>query len=135
MARRDQQELIYEMLEELGILEVTEYLKIKNKPYMDLNVDRLSGNVISMAHNYIQNGDVMADPDMTIEIYPDQRRAEALTFQNDGVGVWQAVYNYDDQGRKVAVRPRLKKELNSFLVQWLRNLKAQGFHLQPKLAA
>lgn len=135
MARRDQNQLIYEMLEELGVLEVTEYLKIKNEPYMDLNVDRLHGNVISMAHNYVQNGDLMADPDMTIEIYPEQRRAEALTFQNDGLGIWQTVYNYDDQGRKVAVRPRLKRELNSFLLQWLRNLKSQGFHLQPKLAA
>lgn len=135
MARKDVHRQIYQLLEELGILEVGEYLKIKNEPYMDLNVDRLHGNVISMAHNYLQNGDVMADPDMTIEIYPDKREAEALTFQNDGFGLWQTVYNYDDQGRKVAVRPRLKRELNSFLLQWLKNLKAQGFGEQPKLAA
>lgn len=98
------------------------YLKIENKPYMTLHVDRLGSDRLSMAHNYNQNGDVMADPDMEIRVNVDLKMAEALTFQQDGLGIYQVVY--PEPGK---VYPKLKQELNSFLRQWLKNIKAQGF--------
>ena len=108
------------------------YAKLKAEGYMDLNIDvqnwKEDGQKgtfrISMAHNFIQNGDVMADPDMEIRIHKDMKMAEALTYQLDSLGIYQTVYQERD-GRQM-VNPRLKKELNSFLAQWLRNIKAQG---------
>ena len=98
---------------------------------MDLNYDRLgcrdenSNNCASsdmaLAHNYIQNGDVMADPDMEIRIYPEIKYAEALTYQLDGLGIFQRVY--PEPGK---VYPKLKRELNKFLNQWLKNCIDQG---------
>ena len=59
-----------------------EYKKMQSKNFMDLNMDVLSisntETIISMAHNFIQEGDVMADPDMEIRIIPDKQMIEAL---------------------------------------------------------
>lgn len=94
---------------------------------MDLSIDFIrktddGAYIIAMAHNYIQNGDVMADPDMEIKIYPETKMAEALTYQQDGLGIYQKVY--PEPGK---VYPKLKKQLNSFLNKWLSNIKMQGF--------
>jgi len=127
-------EIMYEKLVKLGIinldgsLKFDEYLKLKSRNFMDLNIDHLShkdddrGIVISLAHNYIQNGDVMADPDMEIKIIPSMKMVEALTFQQDNMGIYHQVYFED--GR---FNPRMKKELNNFLNSWLKNLIEQGF--------
>jgi len=111
-----------------GSLKFNEYLKLKSGIFMDLNIDHLSHKdddrsiVISMAHNYIQDGDVMADPDMEVRIIPSMQMAEALTFQQDSTGTYQQVYLED--GR---FYPILKKDLNDFLNYWLKNLIEQGF--------
>lgn len=119
-------ETIYNKLETLGITELTEYKKLKSDGYMDLSIDILSDTDeekhIAMAHNFIQNGDVMADPDMEIRIYKKTKMAEALTYQLSSMGIFQRVY--PELGK---VHPKLKKQLNSFLNQWLTNLKNQGF--------
>jgi hypothetical protein len=53
--------------------------------------------------------------------------AEPISYQNDFVGVVQEVYDYDDAGRRIRIRPKLKTELRSFARTWFRNLRAQGF--------
>ncbi|MCG7847639.1 MAG: DUF1249 domain-containing protein [ANME-2 cluster archaeon] len=127
-------ETMYDKLVKLGIinqdgsLKFDEYLKLKSGSFMDLNIDHLSHKdddrsiVISLAHNYNQNGDVMADPDMEIRIIPSMKMVEALTFQQDNMGIYQQVYLED--GR---FYPSLKIELNKFLNSWLKNLIEQGF--------
>lgn len=127
-------ETMYEKLVKLGIinqngsLKFNEYLKLKSGSFMDLHIDHLSHKddarsiVISLAHNYIQNGDVMADPDMEVRIIPSMKMVEALTFQQDSTGTYQQVYLLD--GR---FYPTLKKDLNNFLNSWLKNLIEQGF--------
>lgn len=101
--------------------------KMKSGAFMDLNLDFLikteEGIVIAMAHNYIQNGDVMADPDMEIRIVPEMKMVEALSYRLDSMGIYQNVYTEDGK----AFSPQLKKELNSFLGKWLKNLLDQGF--------
>lgn len=132
---------IYKRLSDLADLEkiqLGDAIKLKSDGFMDLNIDVLEKvtNIdkvmtekkirIAMAHNYIQNGDVMADPDMEIFIYPEVKRAEALTYQQDGLGIYQEVY-FEKDG-KMLMWPKLKKDLNSFLLQWLKNLEMQGFY-------
>ena len=120
-------ETIYQKLETLGVTEINEYKKLEAGGFMDLNIDILSDNdevkIIAMAHNFTQNGDVMADPDMEIRIYKKTGMAEALTFQQDSLGIFQRVYLDND----TKVDLQAKKDLNKFLNQWLTNLKSQGF--------
>lgn len=112
-----------------GELQFKEAVKIQKKHYMDLNFDYLEkdeqGQVIAMAHNYIQYGDVMADPDMQVRIIPEMHSIEALTYQLDSMGIFQQVY--PEKGK---VNIQAKKELNSFLEKWLINLIDQGFKLE-----
>jgi uncharacterized protein YqiB (DUF1249 family) len=102
--------------------------KLKAAGFMDLNIDILQRENnkinIAMAHNYEQNGDLVPDPDMEIEIDLLNKTAEALSFQN--TYLYSRVYDYNEKGEKQFVRPKTKKELNSFLETWTKNIIAQG---------
>lgn len=114
------------IINEKGELQFKEALKLKSGAYMDLNLDYLQkdeqGEIIAMAHNYEQNGDIMANPDMQIRIIPEMHSIEALTYQLDSMGIYQEVYPEPNK-----VNPKVKKELNAFLETWLKNLIVQGF--------
>ena len=124
----------YKKLEKLGIVrfleEKHENAKLKSGSFMDLNLDRLYEEKdfveFAMAHNYIQNGDVIADPDMQIRYYPERKMIEAVTYQ-DSLGYRQV---YFEDGKKVDLKA--KRELNTFLGQWLTNLINQRFQFQPE---
>ena len=85
--------------------------------------------LIALSHYGEQQGDLMRDPEMIVEIHtsasPDI--AEPLSFRNDDMGLRQEVYRYDDSGKKTHVNTRLKQELTSFAKTWFKNLKNQGF--------
>jgi uncharacterized protein YqiB (DUF1249 family) len=122
-------EIIFARLQELGILDKdgimhASYLRFESPGLMDLYVDRLTDNTISLAHNGKQNGDVMADPDMEVRINKEGKMAEALSFQNDYLGIYQVVY--PDSG---SYYPLLKKELNEFLNDWLQNMIEANYQL------
>jgi uncharacterized protein YqiB (DUF1249 family) len=128
--RRTVYEMIFARLQQMGIIDESgkmqaDYMKFVSSGLMPLNVDKLTSDTIALAHNGKQNGDVMADPDMEIRIYPDMKMAEALTFRNDYIGIYQEVY--PEPGKYY---PRLKKELNGFLNDWLKNMiEVQNYQL------
>ena len=140
--RKSIHERIFDKLEKLGIIELGQQVEARKSiidpsgTMMDLNYDYLGisdaphSYNIALAHNYIQNGDVMADPDMEIRIYPKARYAEALSYQLDGLGIYQVVY--PEPGK---VYPKLKKDLNTFLNQWLKNCIDQGHSFADKAEA
>jgi len=86
---------------------------------MDLHVDILywEGDTarIAIAHNYIQNGAVIPDPDMELLVDFKKQTVEAKTFQN--IYAYSAVEDGNDA---------LQDELNQFLAMWLNNLIEQG---------
>jgi uncharacterized protein YqiB (DUF1249 family) len=59
----------------------------------------------------------MADPDMRVWIHAEHKDAEALSYQNDYMGVYQEVYSSPGN-----FNPKLKKDLNEFLADWLHNI-------------
>lgn len=130
----------FKKLVRLGVIKVEEGkpLKVRRVGYksvsagfMPLCYDRLNhldgfigeGTIaFSLAHYFEQNGDLCCDPDMVIVLHPLMRMVEAISFQQAMPPVYQEVYSSDGKG----VRPKLKKELNAFLGQWLTNLLNQG---------
>ena len=96
--------------------------------YMDLNLDVLKRGkdktVIALSHYYKHRGDMIADPDMVLAVYPDRAMVEALTYQD--CYRYQEVYS--DGGRIVDIQA--KRELNKFLLQWLGNLIIQGHRIR-----
>jgi len=102
-----------------------DYLKIESNGFMDLNIDKLSSNRIAMAHNCVVEGDVVADPDMEVIINFEYKIVYPVTYQ-DSFG-YQEAYEFDSNGKAIGVNERVKRELEEFFGQWLRNLKMQGF--------
>jgi uncharacterized protein YqiB (DUF1249 family) len=133
--RKSIYEANFDRLEKLGILNCLEKnnsAKSESSGFMDLCLERIGDNdnapneensyTISLAHYYKANGDLCADPDMEILIIPSKRSAHALAFQMPNY--YQVVYP-----RKGYVNRSQLKEQNSFLRQWLINLKNQGHNL------
>lgn len=88
------------------------------------SLDGTSGNgegiAMSLAYYFEQNGDLCKDPKMVVLIYPSQRMVETLTFEMSIPPIYQQVF--PEPGKVI---PQLRKELNSFLRQWLNKLIEQ----------
>lgn len=119
-------ERIFRKLEKIlgNLEEIPEYQKFRSAGFMDLGVDRLRRDEVSvtiaLSHYFKQNGDMIPDPDMEVRIYPGIKMAEALTLQ-DSFNYRQV---YPEPGK---VDVKAKKDLNAFLNYWLHNILNQGY--------
>jgi len=111
-------------------MEEGDHVKLESGGFMPLSLDvlNINGNMvtIALAHNSVQNGDVMADPDMQIRLNFKIKTAQAMTFQNDYLSIYQESVFVNADG-KTMCRPKLMKEHNAFLDQWTKNIIDQGF--------
>lgn len=96
---------------------------LMNLNYDFIGKDKKGNYIIALSHYFEQNGDMVADPDMQIRILPELEAAEAMTFQDQFK--YQEVYPDKGDGKEY-VYPKLKKDLNQFLNQWLTNIINQG---------
>lgn len=107
------------------------YYKATSEGFMDLSLDNLCykdcyGNpVYSISHYGKQNGDLMADPDMTFSINRETGVVIPMTFQNDYLGIYQQVFQ--ERGGRLMYSSHLLVDLDEFLWQWLKNIQVQGF--------
>jgi hypothetical protein len=105
--------------------------KIQNNPsksIMAVHIEMINkikqGPIYSVAHYYEQNGDLMKDPDMTFlrgadgEYYP-------LSYQQDGLGIYQDAIEWDDQGDIKGFRAKMQADMVSFADEWMKNIKDQ----------
>src|SRR5687767_2724873 len=124
--------IIYEKLRTIipGLIDHIEqgkqYGKSELLGYMDLHFNYLrrekaGSHIISLAHSYEMNGDLVPDPDMEIRLIPERGMAEAMTFQNQ--------YVYQEVYAKGYANEKFKRELNAFLNQWLTNILQQGHRI------
>ena len=118
----------YRMLERLAPMIIhgtSEYMQFSaGEGMMPFSVEIIGDGRIAMSHYYMQNGDMMADPDMEYEIDIDAHTLSARTFQQDNMGIFQRVETEND----MILDPDLERELNEFTTQWLNNIAAQ-YHL------
>lgn len=147
MPRRNRYEINYARIEallgrKLADLQMGDCIRLKAPGFMDLVCETLwpcettGATVLSFAHYFEQNGDLCQDPEMTVRLFhpgstehlamvrsthTQHGRAEALSYQQAIPPVYQVVYPEPDR-----YRPRLRRELNHFLGQWLQNLEQQG---------
>jgi uncharacterized protein YqiB (DUF1249 family) len=100
------------------------YLKLKSKGYMDLVIELIGKNTISLCHYYESEGDLIQDPEITVKINEENQTAESLTYQD--TYSFQEVYEKARGGKQI-VNITLQEDLNKFLATWLNNLHDQGF--------
>lgn len=101
--------------------------KIANSTsFMPVSVNFLGdtemGPIFSVTHYGEQNGDLMADPDMTFLKGSDGNYYPG-SFQNDYAGVYQECLWIDGKDAKFA--PVLQGMLASFTNQWMKNIRMQ----------
>ena len=101
--------------------------------FMKLNLDvlRRAENVmvIALSHYYRHpSGDMVADPDMELEVDLDASTLEALSYQD----IMRYDVVYPEYPAKESLRPGLRSSLNGFLKMWLVNCKCQGHRLTQK---
>ena len=86
---------------------------------------------ISVAHDYEQNGDLMQDPDVVVEVPDSQAWSDESTW--GPVSFTQASKGYHgeacfrDNTGQIRLRPGLVDNIRSFLKRWNRNIGEQGY--------
>ncbi len=112
-------------------------IRIENPPFMALCIQYLGTgprghSLVSVAHYYEQNFDLMRDPDMEFEVFdggPEEKPFLIwwpVSYRQDSLGVYQVAAFLGDKGQ-LMTRPRLTAELDTFAQTWDRNIKQQGF--------
>ncbi|MBW4533703.1 MAG: hypothetical protein KME09_07165 [Pleurocapsa minor HA4230-MV1] len=110
------------------------YLRLEQKGYMPLVLERLEPHVISLSHYYQQNGDLMADPDLTFLVRPSVDNQTLLLFplmyRLDGLGLYQELAFLNDQRDQIlSFKSRSMADVASFCNQWAINIQAQQWFL------
>jgi len=108
------------------------HIKLEVEGFMPLSIEYIGTGprglpLVSVMHFYEQHGDLMRDPDMEFEI-DDQGEWHPISYRQDSLGgmIQEAVFQDPDTG-KVLIRPKLVRELKTFMRTWSRNLDEQGF--------
>lgn len=126
------------------------HMSIDNPSYMRLVIEGIGlspdgRQMVSVAHYYEQNGDLMRDPEMVFAVdvepatlrCPDPKgrlRWNPVSFQQDGgIPIYQEAIVWRDG--LIRVRPKLYKDLKSFARTWNRNIGEHGFVKAAELAA
>lgn len=101
------------------------YLRLEQPSLMPLVIEKIGEHLISVAHYYTQNGDMMADPDIVFftgyhEWMPIQITQTPLGFTN--------VAELSPDGTSIkSFRPQAQAELATFCREWADNLQAQNW--------
>ena len=101
------------------------YLRLEaGETMMPLHLQWIDSDVISIRHTYMQNGDIMCDPEMTFRVDREKGTLEPLTFRQDGAPwIYQEVYS--EPG--IIWFPKLSRALSSFTQQWMKNISQQRY--------
>lgn len=80
------------------------------------------GLIFSIAHYDVQNGDLMADPEVTF-LQHQNGGIFPMTFRNDYMGINERNI-YIEEG-KIQFRPQKQRSLATFCGTWMENIKQQ----------
>ena len=122
----------------LALLESAEYVsdvygksnQSEDSGYMPFVIEGLDKDshgryILSFAHYYVQNGDLMCDKSMEVRLDVKQGTIEALSFKQDGIFDNSVKDVYIEKDGKLHVNTTQKNNQNSFLNKWTNNLVQQ----------
>jgi hypothetical protein len=78
-----------------------------------------------VAHYYEQNGDLMADPEMTFLVSAVDGRVYPLSYRQDGLGIYRESVKFNEAGQIDGHYPREQRDEATFSGQWMKNIKFQ----------
>lgn len=96
------------------------YIKYGTPHFMDLNVEIIDDNRYAMSHNYVLNGDLMADPDVEFTVDKDNHLLYPESYQQDNLQFYQ----------RVDKDPVAAHQLNEFMDEWLNNIQENQYKVK-----
>ena len=93
-------------------LAVGKQIEVSQDGFMDLTIEKVGHDRVSVAHYYTQRGDLMSDPEIVFQIEDD--------------GTWLPI-RYTQQPNIHDFDPDGIAHTQPFIDQWSSNLRAQGF--------
>ena len=113
--------------------DVTDHKIISKPDYMPVNIevigstDKINGisRIIAVAHTYIQNDDIMRDPEMVfIEVITedDEYFYIPISYEQSNLGIYEISVKLDDG---IKINPSLQNKHKNFANQWMQNIKHQ----------
>lgn len=133
---RKMQKLIERMAKarNADLTQVETHFKVKSSSFMDLAVEVISKNQISVTHYYEQNGDLCQDPEIVFlvgcdgEWYAVEWTTPQISFAGRIMGGYRRYIEIDaENGTWVRGDLRGQRDLAIFANKWADNLKRQGF--------
>lgn len=103
------------------------HTKLTSPGWMALSIEKISDRMLSLAHYFEQNGDLMADPEMTFWHAPDGKWYPA-SYRLDSLGIFRESIILDyGTGLPTGIRRREQADEASFANTWFNNIRHQGF--------
>lgn len=93
-------------------MEVGDSIEIDGVTFMDLTIEKIGDEKLSVAHYYTQRGDLMSDPEIVFKI-TDESWVPVRYTSHPGV------HQYSEFG--------LGQDVRDFIEEWNINLLSQGF--------
>ena len=104
------------------------YLKLEQAGYQPLHLEVIGRNLVAVSHTFIQNGDVMRDPE--IVFFTGTGEWTPISVTQDPLGVYREYAEVSEDGREVISRnPRGQADLSFFANQFALNIRAQQWHI------
>lgn len=102
------------------------HLKLEQQNYMPLVIEKIGTNLVSVAHYYEQNGDLIPDPDVVFFT----GYAEWVPIEITQVMGYQEVAWLKEDGKAIkSIKMAAQADLANFCESWAKNIKAQGWLL------
>ncbi len=118
-----------------------QYIKLESSPFMVLHFERIGhmhsaegvSNIYSLMHSYLQDGDLMRDPEMCfLHFYNDSSdRTKGIapySYSQDALGVYEVSVVFPSW-YEIALKKELQRKHTAFANQWLKAIKEQGYLL------
>lgn len=102
-----------------------DYVRFESDTYEPLYIEHIGENQLAMAHTFVQNGDIMYDPEIVFHLDDDHKMLRPMTYEQSDMGLYQRVYapNDDDLTRP---NRKLERDINDMFRTWSQNLKWQA---------
>ena len=118
-------------------------IKLEVVGFMPLNFEKLEENILtpwgvaatySLSHSYVQNGDLMRDPEMVFLVIDNRKNASDF----EDISIYPTMYQQDNLGLYEESVTIANHQIQSFIKVWqyshcnfanlwLKNIRAQGF--------
>lgn len=86
-------------------------------------VAEMQEDILTSAHTYVQNGDLMWDPRIDFKVDYENKKVTPISFENSGTGRYE---EYDIENMTPETAEKIN-DLLDFVDTWLDNIEAQGY--------